>query len=377
MIKTIKLDQIRKVGYEMVTNPQPFALQRRRRILDEVAAHGSVRVDDLAARLAVSPVTVRRDIAALDHQSLVTRVHGGAVARRVERPATPSPATKQRTLGITAPSMDYYWPQVVNGAQAAVNAYHGQLILRSSSYSVDDDRVQIKRLLATGQVEGLLVAPVPATRASNEVLSWLDTLDIPVVLMERTVPSDLFPGRLEWVATDHAYSADLAVRHFASQGHRKVGLLTSVGTPHRAAAREGWARACRRLGLDAHAVVEDTPGFNTTDRDNLLDGIIERCLLSATTAVLVHADREAIALLEHCQDLGLQVPGDLAIIAHDDEIASLSSPPLTAIRPPKHQIGYEAAALLFRRLADPTLPIRRILMCPDLVARATSGPHRD
>jgi len=369
------------MGYEMVTNPQhpqhpqPFALQRRRRILDEVSAHGSVRVNDLAELLAVSPVTVRRDVAALDHQGLVTRVHGGAVARRVERPATPSP-TKQRTLGITTPSMDYYWPQVVNGAQAAVSAYRGQLILRSSSYSVNDDRVQTERLLATGRVEGLLVAPVPMTRASTEVLNWLDTLDIPVVLMERSVPADFFPGRLEWVATDHYYSADLAVRHFASQGHRKVGLLTSLGTPHRTSAREGWARACRRLGLDAQAVVEDTPSFTTADRDNLLDGIIERCLSSATTAVIVHADREAIALLERCQDLGLEVPGDLAIITHDDEIASLASPPLSAICPPKYQIGYEAAALLFRRLADPTMPIRRLLMCADLVVRSTSGPHR-
>ena len=358
--------------------PPQFAQERRRQILDEVLAHGSVRVNDLAQHLAVSAVTIRRDVAALDHQGLVTQVHGGAVIRRaVERSAVSPPVLKQHTLGITTPSMDYYWPQVVNGAQAAVSAYRGQLILRSSSYSVDDDRIQTQRLLQTGRIEGLLVAPQPLAKASAEVLSWLDGLGLPVVLMERTVPPDFFPGKLEWVATDQSYAADLAVRHLVSQGHRKVGLLTSLGTPHRAAARDGWTRAVRNLGLETRSVVvEDTPSFSTTDRDALLDGIIERCLSSGTTAVIVHADREAIALLQRCQDLALDVPGDLAIITHDDEIASLSSPPLTAIRPAKYQIGYEAASLLFRRLADPSMPLRRIMLCPELMVRGTSGPHR-
>ena len=354
-----------------------FAQERRRQILDEVRAHGSVRVNNMADRMGVSAVTVRRDVTALAHQGLVTRVHGGAVTRRTERTApAPAPARK-RTVGIATPSMDYYWPQVVNGAQAAADAYRGQLILRSSSYSVEDDRLQMQRLMDTGRVEGLLVAPVPFMRASSEVLNWLDGLDIPVVLMERTVPADVFPRHLEWVATDQLQSADIAVRHLASQGHRRIGLLTSLGTPHRDAARDGWMRACRNLGLSTdRAVVEDTPSFSTADRDTLLDGIIERCLSSGTTAVIVHADREAIALVQRLQDLGLEIPGDLAIISHDDEIASLASPAITAISPPKQQIGYEAASLLFRRFADPTMPAHRIYLCSELVVRATSGPHR-
>ena len=361
----------------MVTEPLPFTEQRRRQILDDVRVHGSVRVADLAERLTVSAVTVRRDITALAHQGLVTRVHGGAVTRATLERAAVAPPSARRTLGIVTPSMDYYWPSVVNGAQAAANSYRGQLILRSSSYSLDDDRVQMQRLLDTGRTEGLLVAPVPHLRASTDVLSWLDGLGLPVVLVERTIPADFYAEKLESVATDHFHSADLAVRHFAAQGHRKVGLLTSLGTPHRTVAREAWARAVRAVGLDtAGAICEDTPSYSTAEREVLLDGIIERCLSSGTTAVIVHADRESIALLQRCEDLGLEVPGDLAIISHDDEIASLPSPALTAIRPPKHQLGYEAASLLFRRLADPAMPRHRILLAAELVVRGTSGPPK-
>ncbi len=49
---------------------------------------GVVRVDELAELLAVSPATVRRDLAELDLRGVVRRVHGGAVAveGRLEEP---------------------------------------------------------------------------------------------------------------------------------------------------------------------------------------------------------------------------------------------------------------------------------------------------
>ncbi|MFC1413237.1 DeoR/GlpR family DNA-binding transcription regulator [Streptacidiphilus sp. N1-12] len=50
-------------------------------ILDHLAASGSVDVTHIAAELGVSLATVRRDLSALEEQSLLTRTHGGAVAR--------------------------------------------------------------------------------------------------------------------------------------------------------------------------------------------------------------------------------------------------------------------------------------------------------
>ncbi|GAB3678495.1 DeoR/GlpR family DNA-binding transcription regulator [Angustibacter aerolatus] len=57
-----------------------LARQRQERILEEVRAHGGVRVADLVDLLDVSDMTVRRDIAALDRRGLVARVHGGATS---------------------------------------------------------------------------------------------------------------------------------------------------------------------------------------------------------------------------------------------------------------------------------------------------------
>src|SRR5512138_2790764 len=51
-------------------------------ILREIEDHGSVSVVDLAQRLHVSDMTIRRDLAELEEKGHVRRVHGGAVSAR-------------------------------------------------------------------------------------------------------------------------------------------------------------------------------------------------------------------------------------------------------------------------------------------------------
>jgi DeoR family transcriptional regulator of aga operon len=50
-------------------------------IIERLAADGSVDVTDLVARLGVSPATARRDLHLLEDQRMLSRTHGGAVAR--------------------------------------------------------------------------------------------------------------------------------------------------------------------------------------------------------------------------------------------------------------------------------------------------------
>lgn len=53
---------------------------RHRLVGEMVQAAGRVRVVDLAARMAVSEMTVRRDLEELEERGMVTRIHGGAVS---------------------------------------------------------------------------------------------------------------------------------------------------------------------------------------------------------------------------------------------------------------------------------------------------------
>lgn len=53
-------------------------IERHRAILARLEEHGTVTVAELAAELSASEATLRRDLADLDAQGLLRRVHGGA-----------------------------------------------------------------------------------------------------------------------------------------------------------------------------------------------------------------------------------------------------------------------------------------------------------
>lgn len=55
--------------------------ERREKIIRYVQASGKIVVAELAKRLSVSPITIRRDLQLLDGQGLLIRTHGGAIAK--------------------------------------------------------------------------------------------------------------------------------------------------------------------------------------------------------------------------------------------------------------------------------------------------------
>lgn len=361
-----------------MSDPHPlFAIERRERILDELRQHGSVTVRQLAESLTVTEITIRRDIAALAERGLVTRVHGGATLRSPldHTVARGSDGAHSRyRIGMVVPSLGYYWPQIVRGARAAATAAQAQLVLRGASYDPADQRRQISALVDSSSVHGLVVAPETVGRDGAALLTWLEDLDIPVVLVERRVPTALALQRLEWVATDHEFGAILAAHHFYQAGHRRIGIALAKNSPTSAHLERGWARALAELGLDASVLLQhplEEPDGEL--RDHNLSELVDRCIATGTTALFVHSDPQAIHLEHHCLDRGLRIPEDLAIVAYDDEIAENGEPPITALRPPKAHIGRLAVETMLSRLAEgPRRPVQRVQALPELIVRESS-----
>jgi DNA-binding LacI/PurR family transcriptional regulator len=180
---------------------------------------------------------------------------------------------------------------------------------------------------------------------------------------------------MESVVTDHALGAAMAVRHLASLGHTKVGLVLSQLSPTRPHIRRGWLEATAELGLDVGNTVDTlVPDPRSPDWDASLDAVLDRCRATNTTALLVHADAQAIALVQLCEERHISVPGELSVVAYDDEVAGLFSPPLTAVRPPRGSIGRAAVRLLADRFTDPDRPAHRVVISPALRVRGSSAP---
>ena len=348
--------------------------------MEELRRLGAVRVRDLAALLGVSELTVRRDIAALAARNLLTRVHGGATLPTKLAPPTtrPRPTGNRFTIGMVVPSLDYYWPPIVTGARAAAGALGVQIQLRGSSYDPDEDRRQIARLVEAGQVQGLLLAPSLDGDRVAEMIEWIGNLPVPTILVERQTPRWTATRRpLEWVRSDHALGLEMAVHHLHEQGHRRIGLVLSRGSPTSAHLAVGWAQACADLNVPADFVIRESVGLNVPGHRDIIAGIMRQCRTSKTTALIVHGDQDAISIGQYCIEMGLAIPDDLALVSYDDELAHLTEPAMTAVRPPKGQVGRVAVELMVARLLEGTRrPTQRVLIAPELVIRDSSRPRR-
>ena len=381
---------------ETRTTPVRGALPvtRRAQLLDALHARGTVRVSELVELLGVTAVTVRRDIAQLAKEGLVRRVHGGA---RLVEPGTettaddavpPLPETapdhpvtsrsaasrSTATIGMLVPSLDYYWPGVVRGAEQEARSRGMRVILRGSSYDSVDDLPRLERLRESSRVDGLLVAPNMSSPRSAELVAWLASIDCPTVLVERTATVAPYHEAMESVVTDHALGAAITVRHLAGLGHERIGLVVNTRSPTARHLRAGYLQATEDGGLSRTGVVDED--YASDAPDARIDAIIDACLSSGTTALLIHSDPEAMAFVQRCDERGLSVPGDLSVVAYDDEVASLFSPALTAVRPPRLSVGRAAVSLLADRLRDPGRPHHRVVISPSLRVRESSGPPK-
>jgi DeoR/GlpR family transcriptional regulator of sugar metabolism len=77
-----------------------LAAERRARILQEVSNTGAVKISHLARALAVSEVTIRRDIESLTERGLVDKVHGGVTANSLSSIKEPPFAINSRKLPV-------------------------------------------------------------------------------------------------------------------------------------------------------------------------------------------------------------------------------------------------------------------------------------
>lgn len=361
---------------------------RRQRILAAVRSRGAIRVSDLAAELAVSVVTVRRDVEQLAGEGKLRRGHG--VARSVlpesERPAAPAPPSADGgPVAVVVPERHAYLYEALHGARTAFEEAGIRIALHISPTVPGAERSLVERALADG-ARGLLIAPRWRTRATEEAdYAWLSRLAVPAVVMERRPRRGSALHAVDTVCTDHWYGIHLAVGHLTELGHRRIVLAARDDSPTARALRAAFTEIAEdHPDVDKWAVALSSPGAAP---DPAAEGAPEpielHCLLSESgaTAAVLHGDVDALMLVQSLRDNGVRVPEDCSVIAYDDVVAALGSTPLTAVSPPKADVGRAAAELLLRRL-DPrnpegaTAPVRRLELLPALKVRGSAqAPH--
>jgi DNA-binding LacI/PurR family transcriptional regulator len=357
------------------------AAARHDAILRELELRGSLRIAALSPRLRVSEMTLRRDLAELESRGLLVRVHGGAVssavARQQERATDRAGRRRERpiaTIGMIAPSASYYYPQVIRGASDAAAELNCRLVLGTTNYSEREELRQAERMIAGG-VDALMITPRGSLVEGTDLHALLTAATIPVVVVERAV-DERGVGRLEWVRSDHAYGAELAVRHLADLGHRRIALAARE-TPTTEPLGEGYESTMERLGLRENALqrVLPAPGVGEDVTIEEIERFLDVCVEREVTAALVLGDVDSMAFADLAAERGIRIPEDFALVAYDDEFSALAAVPLTAVAPPKHDLGYAALRLCvdhLRQAERTSRAVVRMMLLPTLVEREST-----
>lgn len=320
---------------------------------------------ELAAIHQVGIGTVRRAVELLVRRQLVERRQGSGTFVRGRG------ARRAGLVGLVMPSSVYYYPQIIDGVGGALTAADVRMMLACTNYDPAAELAEARRLVEAG-VDGLLIAPTLfAVPDPDQYLADLRGLGVPAVLVERRPPDPAPDDATEFVCSNIVGGAYAAVRHLVGLGRRRLGHLGRLGTATADDVAAGFTAAVADLGVRA-------PGKTVVRRSGWdaaqLAEFARACAQHKVSGLLAHGDREAALLLGHLRTAGLRVPEDIAVISHDDEVADIAEIPLTAVAPPKAEVGRLAATVLLRRIAaGPAAPPTQIRLQPTLTIRASCG----
>lgn len=322
---------------------------------------------ELSAGSGMSVSTVRRAVDDLVAEGLVVRRQGAGTFVLAPDGQGGRRAASRALVGVLVPDTTFYYPRVLQGIEEGLSAAGARLLLACSGYDQGREAKDMQSMLDAG-VDGLLLVPTLAgPEPADRHLRRLDALPVPTVLVERRGGS--LGDTNEYVCTNHEAGAHDAVRHLAALGHRAIGLTLREDSPTTEPVSRGFHQAVVELGCTTTEFRAKREEWSPAAADRCLAGL----RAAGATAAVCFGDRQATLLVSAARRAGLSVPGDLALVAYDDEIADLADVPLTAVAPPKHLLGRTAAELLLRRLEQPELARHQILLRPGITVRASCG----
>jgi LacI family transcriptional regulator len=333
----------------------------------DVAAAAAVSVGTVSNVLnrpdKVAPGTVERVLAAIAELGFVRN----DAARQLR-------AGRSRSIGLVVLDVrNPFFTDVARGAEDRA-AEDGMTILLGNSDENTDREGAYLDLFEEQRVHGVLISPLTDDIPRLERLRARGT---PVVLVDRQSSDRSFPS----VSVDDVVGGELAVRHLAETGRRKVAFVGGPANIRQVTDRlEGARRAAA-----------DTPGMSleVIDTDSLTvlagraagEAVRERPHAERPDAIFAANDLLAMGVLQALMMQGnVRVPEEIALIGYDDiDFASAAVVPLSSIRQPASLIGYTAvdllmkeAALLGEQAADGEQARERVVFQPELVVRQST-----
>jgi LacI family transcriptional regulator len=277
---------------------------------------------------------------------------------------------KSTTVGIVIPDLtNPLFPPIVRGIERVLEAAGFSGLIVNTDNDPGRERAQVESLLSR-QVEGLIVA---TALVEHPLLEQLQRQGVRMVMVNRRPDGLEIPS----IVPDDATGVEMAVRHLASLGHRRIAHLAGPPNTSTGVVRaRSFRSTVRDLGLDDDpALVATCRYWSEAEGASALRGLLDQDL--GFTAVVAGNDLIALGCYDVFAERGIDCPGDISVVGFNDmPFLDKLRPPLTTIAIPHQEIGAEAARLLLESIAEPDRQVRSVLFPLALVVRGSTTAPR-
>jgi len=274
------------------------------------------------------------------------------------------------TLGFLLPDLhNPFFADILAGVNTALERTQYQTLLGVSESAPSAEMTLIDAMIDR-QMDGLvMIGPRIPAADILQVAARIPT----VIIGYHAVPGANF----DTVNNDDELGAALVVQHLAAAGYRHIAYLSQqLDDPHETMVTTrrglGFRRAVEAAGLGRSPQIVHA---RQTSRETQ---IVARNLLQQRQrpdAIFCWTDFIALEVLSVARELGLSVPGDVAVVGYDNtSYCDLAQNALTSVDQSGQVLGLQAARLLVERIKGRTAP-EHFTVTPRLVVRASSAPR--
>jgi DNA-binding LacI/PurR family transcriptional regulator len=330
------------------------------------AARRRPRLEDVAARVGLSPASVSMVLSGAPGPSAATRERvleaAAELGYRPDRTASLLARRRTHLVGVLLDIASAFHAELAVDLQEAAERRGYDVVLSTVTRTRDERRAT--ETLVDFRCEALVLLGPEGPAAA---LGALDR-QLPVVVIGRRMAG----AGVDVVRTADADGVGQAVAHLAGLGHRAIAFLDGGRGTIASDRRRGYRTAMRRHGLGDQVRVlagDHTEAAGTHAARALLDGG------GLPTAVVASNDRSALGLLDAFTRAGIEVPGRVSVTGYDDSTLSrLAHVNLTTVSQDARRQAEHAVAAAVERLEGGRTRHREVVLAPHLVVRGTTGP---
>jgi LacI family transcriptional regulator len=334
-----------------------------------------VTIYDLAREAGVGIGTVSRCLNNHPSVSAETRARVLGVVKRLNyQPhayAQRLASKKTNTISAIIPFFtNYFFVQVLQGVQDSAAEQGIDLILYGVNHPTQAE-YYLRRSLHRGHVDGVLFFSM---RFPDSYVAKFQQMPLPLVLV------DAFHPQFDSITVRNRDGARQATRHLLKLGHRNIAMINaSLETVPARERLDGFRAALEEVSIPFSmdrvfvATGGGQDGFNREAGRAAMREVLRSVHSSnPVTAVFVASDVQAIGAIEAARDMGVRIPGDMALVSFDD-IELAQHVQLTTMRQPMHEMGVLALRKLVERMKSPAAPPSVTSFMPELIIRASCG----